>query len=376
MFIIVLGFLISAFQNLSGQTINQFDLPAWVSDNMIFPSEICWTLQGKCSAFQEVSVSYGDKTTSAVANKDGIWELHFKPVKAGVYGEMVFVCNDEVIVINEVLSGNIWLCAGQSNMAMQVSSCDESHEANNDASSTDIRYFNGKQWIKVARENVQNIAAIPFFFAIEMVKKCEGPVGIFVVAKGGTGIEAWVPEKYFPDTDAGKKFKALLNDPEVIKAAREDKNDIKPYGQHRLSKWGLGRAIPASLFNDFIRHYNQLPLTGVIWYQGESNTDNINQASEYFFWLENLIISYRNHFNNPSLLFSVIQLPAYNPASSESRIAWKTIQDAQALVTKKINGSVLIDIKDLGDLHDIHPRRKKEVGTRTANVVCKLISNS
>ena len=264
---------------------------------MILPSETNWTLRGSCSPLQEVSTSFDKIRISTKATKDGIWEINFPSVKPGISGDMVFICNGETKVIKEVLSGDIWLCAGQSNMIMQVKSSRESAEAGNDASSCDIRYFNGEKWLKITSENVQHISAVAFFFAAEMQKRQRKPMGIFVAARGGTGIEAWVPKEAFPNNETGNRFRTLVNDPIVLKAAKEDEEDMKPYGQHRLAKWGLGRAVPATLFNKLIRPFGQLPLTGVVWYQGESNADNINQATEYRFWLENLISSYRKYFN-------------------------------------------------------------------------------
>ena len=375
-FIIVCSLMILLFWKSGGQITKKLSLPPWISDNMIFPSEKKWTLQGSCESFKDVSVNFGKIIISTKANKDGIWEMNLPPAKPGISGNMVFDCNGETKIIREVLSGNIWLCAGQSNMAMQVKSSSESVEAENYVSSCDIRYFNGKKWTKVSSKNVQNISAVPFFFAVEMEKTKKNPIGIFVASRGGTGIEAWVPEDAFPDNETGNRFRTFIKDSLVLNAAIEDKEDMRPYGQHRLANWGLGRAVPASLFNELIHPFYQLPVTGVLWYQGESNTENVRQATEYRFWLENLISSYRKHFNNPNLPFAVIQLPFYDPELPESRIAWKILQDVQATVANNTNQTVIVDIKDLGELNNIHPGRKKEVGVRTAKAICKLISNN
>ncbi|WP_238769292.1 sialate O-acetylesterase [Maribellus maritimus] len=366
--------LIFSFQKSEGQISREFSLPLWISDDMIFPSETNWILKGSCGPFQEVSVSFDNIKISTKSDKDGLWEINFPSVKPGIFADMVFVCNGETKVIKEVLSGNIWLCAGQSNMAIHVKSSKESIEAGEDLFSSDIRYFNGKQWQKVTSENVQSISAVAFFFAAEMERRRKKPIGIFVAARGGTGIEAWVPEEAFPDNETGNRFSTLVNDPLVLKAAKEDEDDMKPYGQHRLAKWGLGRAVPATLFNRLIRPFGQLPLTGVVWYQGESNTDNVSQATEYRFWLKNLISSYRKHFDKPDLPFAIIQLPVYDPGTTESLNVWKILQDVQATVAQNTSYTVSVDIQDLGELHNIHPVQKKEVGIRTAKAVCKLIS--
>ena len=373
-FAVFLGFMISSY-NLSEDSSENIGLPSWVSDYMIFPSGIHWKLRGSCGSFQEVTARFSVIEVSVKADKDGIWEIDFPPIASGISDDLVFVCNGKKTIIKEALSGNIWLCAGQSNMGMPVSYSNEPVEAADDISLLNIRYFDGRQWIIVTDKNVQGISAVALFFAVEMEKSQKVPIGIFVAAKGGTGIESWMPVEAFPNSVRGLRFKALANDTMVLKAARDDEADFKPYGQHRLAAWGLGRAVPASLFNELIRPFGQMPLTGVVWYQGESNAATIDQAAEYHLWLENLIFSYRMFFNNPCLIFTIIQLPDYEAATSEERKAWTTLQNAQEEVANNTKQAIFVDIKDLGELDDIHPRRKKEVGTRTARAVCKLMDH-
>ena len=371
--LLFLSLLIFPFHATDGQITGKFDLPSWVSDNMIFPSGISWKLPGSCGSLQEISVSFGEIKLSTKADKKGLWEINFPPVSPGISDDLVFTCNGETKVIKNALSGNIWLCAGQSNMEVTVSFSAEASQAGNDIFSLDIRYFNGNQWVKVTDKNVRDISAVALFFAVEMEKSQKIPVGIFVAARGGTGIEAWIPESAFPDNERGRRYRTLANDPLVLKAAQEDKADLKLYGQHRLAKWGLARAVPASLFNEFVRPFGQMPLTGVVWYQGESNAESMDQATEYRIWLENLIISYRKLFNNPALPFAIIQLPDYEAATPEANKAWTTVRDIQKAVVNNTKQAVLVDIKDLGDANNLHPRRKKEVGIRTAAAVQQIL---
>jgi sialate O-acetylesterase len=217
------------------------------------------------------------------------------------------------------------------------------------------------------------MSAVAVWFSIGMTGRQSAPVGVYVAAAGGTGIEAWVPVDAFPDTDDGNRFKPLAGNPEVLKAAAEDAADFKPYGQHRLAKWGLGRAVPASLFEKFILPVSDLPVCGVVWYQGESNSSNVKRAQEYRLWLQGLIGAYRSLWRNPDMPFVIIQLPDYDPGSDSGRAGWATLQEVQADVAKNTTNAAIVDIKDLGDLKDIHPRRKKEVGIRAADATWKLL---
>lgn len=348
-------------------------LPLWISENMIMPAGISRSIQGTCKPFGEVSASFDSVHISAKANANGEWKMDFPEISPGIKGELVFTCGDQKKIIRDVVSGYIWLCAGQSNMHRPLKYSDESSQAERDIQTSDVRYFNGEGWCKVTKENVNNISAVGVWFSIKMANSQDVPIGIFVAARGGTGIEAWVPEDAFPANETGRKFRKLVDDPAVLKAAQEDKEDMKPYGQHRLAKWELGRAVPASLFNELIFPFGDLPVSGVLWYQGESNTDNRVQAKEYRYWLENLISSYREHFRNPGLPFVIIKLPFYDPGVPEQRTAWKIVQDIQADVAGYTYQTEVVDIKDLGDMNDIHPRKKKGVGVRAAKNALRLL---
>ena len=259
-------------------------------------------------------------------------------------------------------------------MHFPVNASDESNEMKKAIPMVDIRYFNGEKWLRINSENVGNISAVGAWFSIEMARNQGSPIGIFVAARGGTGIEAWLSGNAFPSNETGRRYRVLIDDPEVLQAAEEDKKDMKPYGQHRLAKWGLGRAVPASLFNKLIQPFGDLPVCGVLWYQGESNTENPAQAKEYRYWLENLISSYRVHFKNTLLPFVIIQLPSYDPGTSEQRKAWRMLQKVQTEVAGYTPYSEVVDIKDLGELDNIHPRKKMGVGIRAARAASIIIA--
>jgi sialate O-acetylesterase len=356
----------------------ELSLPVWVSDHMMLPANRSFTLSGTVTPGATVTVEFADQKKTVVADNSGSWTVTLDPMPASRESRVLKIsCNHQSAISNrqfvDVLIGDIWLCAGQSNMQRQVKDSAEADEAVNDIQNVVVRCFNGSRWMVVNEENVVGVSAVGVWFAVEMAQRQDVPVGIYVAARGGTGIEAWVPVDAFPDTSEGRRLKLLVNNPEVLEAADEDAADFKPWGQHRLFKWGLGRAVPSRLFEQLIRPVGELPVRGVVWYQGESNADHMAQALEYHAWLKNLIPAYRSLLKSPELPFVIIQLPSYDQGSPEGRSGWKIVQDAQSAVVADTSGAMLVDIKDLGDLKDIHPRRKKEVGIRAANAVCTLL---
>jgi len=350
-----------------------FKLPAWVSDHMLLPIGTPFIMTGMSEPGKVASIRFDNITASALCDENGAWEIEFPYLKPGMNGDLIFTCGDQVKVIKSVATGDTWLCSGQSNMQFSVSKSAESMEAEEAVSTLDIRYFDGIGWKLVTSENVNNLSAVAIFFAIEIARRQQGPVGIFVAARGGTSIDAWLPGEAFPDNESGRVKRPLINDPDVLKAAEEDKKDFRPVGQYRLAQWGLSRAVPSSLYEELIKPFGDLPIRGVVWYQGESNAGSVKQAKEYRLWLGNLISEYRRLWGSPVLPFMIIQLPAYDPGTPETRKAWAVLQNTQAFVVRRTKNTELVDIKDLGDLNDIHPARKKEVGERTADKVFKLI---
>ena len=351
---------------------SEIKLPSWVSDNMMLPAGIQFNLTGMAEPRKTVSVSFGSVSATAISDDSGSWIIEFPAVKAGMKGELVFTCNSRKKVISDVACGDTWLCSGQSNMQRTVAHSDASGDAEKDIWALDIRCFDGESWKKVNAENVQSISALGVCFAIEMASRQQLPFGIFIAARGGTSIDAWIPGDAFPDTESGRYRKSLINDPEVLKAAEEDQADFRPAGQYRLARWGLSRAVPASLYEQLIKPFSNFPVRGVVWYQGENNAGSVEQAKEYGFWLGNLVFEYRKLWRNPALPFVIIQLPSYDPGTPLGREAWRVLQDMQARVARQTDYAGVVRIKDLGDLKDIHPQSKKEVGVRAADVAWKL----
>lgn len=290
-------------------------------------------------------------------------------VRLGVTGMLLAL---ETVVAgssSELMPDEIWLCGGQSNMAFRVSNSAEENLISERIGEAKAWLYEDGAWVPISKKNVGSLSAVAVAFAATRSIRTNKAIGICVAARGGTGIEAWLPLNAFPDTAESSRLKALASDPEVLQAAREDQADFKVFGKHRLAKWSLGRAVPGSLFEELVRPLGHLPVDGVIWYQGESNTSNLAQAGEYRVWLEHLIAAYRGVFHDENLPFVIVQLPDYVPKSAAEQKGWAIVQEAQAAVGTKIPCAVTVPIFDLGERDSIHPRRKLEVGKRIEQAI-------
>jgi sialate O-acetylesterase len=273
------------------------------------------------------------------------------------------------VSISDGAVGEVWLCGGQSNMAMPVS---YATDGGNDVFSEpgDVRFYSGGKWLKVDASNARNLPAVPIFFALSRYRATGKPVGVIVAAAGGTGIEAWLPPEAMPETQIGRKMKKLSEAAEVREAARMDRAEkpMLPYGRHRLAQWGLGRAYPAELYQKKVVPLNGTPITGIIWYQGESNADSSAMAAEYDLWLNALLGSWRQLFGE--VPFLIVELPHYKSPTAESPTSWDDLRAAQKRCAASAgSGAYWIPAFDLGDERNIHPTRKRAMGERIAEFI-------
>jgi|UniRef100_UPI003784CBDA sialate O-acetylesterase len=341
---------------------------------MVLPAGRPVPLNGTAEPGTELTVEFGTQKKGATADKDGKWRITLDPMPASLESRVLRIhalLADAEALLQDVVVGDLWLCAGQSNMNFPLKASVEKQEALEAISTVDVRYFDGQSWMKLTRDNVSGLSAVGVWFAMEMARRQNAPVGFLKIGMGGTGIEAWIPERAFPDSEHGRRMRPLVNDPQVLKAAEEDAADPKVYGQHRLAKWGLARAVPASLYRKLVEPTADLPVRGAVWYQGESNAVPDAPHGEYRLWLKSLVASWRDLLHSPDLPFIVIQLPDYDPGMEENRAAWTRVQNEQAAAAQETDGVWVVETKGLGDPTNIHPKRKKEVGIRAAAAACQ-----
>jgi sialate O-acetylesterase len=134
--------------------------------------------------------------------------------------------------------------------------------------------------------------------------------------------------------------------------------------------------IPTITYNRMIHPILPFAIKGVLWYQGESNANNVQQAKAYRGQLQSLITGWRAEFSSAQgpFPFFWIQLPNYNRADSvpPTDAGWATIRESMQAALALPNTGQVVTI-DLGGMPpDLHPRNKQDVGARLARVVRKV----
>lgn len=126
---------------------------------------------------------------------------------------------------------------------------------------------------------------------------------------------------------------------------------------------------PSLLFNAMIAPLTDYAIKGVIWYQGESNTD---KATEYSTLFPTLIKDWRKQWKQGDFPFLYVQLPnygAYHPSAQSSN--WANLREAQLKTLSLPNTGMAVTI-DVGEANDLHPKNKWDIGKRLAIAAQKI----
>lgn len=193
----------------------QINMPSLFSDGMILQQKTNVPVWGTALPGEKITVkgSWNGKEVSAIAGNDGKWMVKLKTSEAGGPFKIT-VEGSEIIEIDNVLLGEVWLASGQSNMEMPVmgfpgeSAILNSEQLIAQANYPKIRLFNVEnvisyfpeddvkgKWQPTTPENVPYFSAAAYTFALELHKNLNVPVGIITSDWGGTVAEAWTSEE-------------------------------------------------------------------------------------------------------------------------------------------------------------------------------------
>ncbi len=324
------------------------------TDNAVLQRGRTIPVWGTAEADEEVTVVLGDQTVKARAGKNGRWQVSFKELEAGGPHSLVVEGKNRVSVKN-LLIGEVWLCSGQSNMAMTVSRSQNPQSEIAAADFPQIRMFTVPrggaaeprddvegQWRVCSPQTVGRFSATAYFFGRKLHQELNVPVGLINSSVGGTPIEYWtsrqVQEKMFAD----EKVKAI--NPTVTAA---DKN-------------------AGNLYNAMIVPLAPYAIRGATWYQGERNSKK-GDSRLYQFQLPAMITNWRDIWGQGEFPFLWVQLPNFQAEQTKpsETSGWVLVREGmlKALATPNTGMAVTVDV---GEARDIHPKNKQDVGLRLA----------
>ena len=217
-----LALVMSVLCAFSAWTEAKVKLPAILSDGMVLQRERPVKIWGNADKGENVTVVFKKKKFSTVAGEDGKWLVELPPMKAG--GPFEMTVND--IRLKDILVGDVWLCSGQSNMELTAGRVTDkfAEEIARDENPM-IRYVKiplgndlhgpkddlpGADWMPLTKETAPSFSALAYFFAKEMYRETQVPVGIVNSSWGGSSVEAWMSE------EALQKFPRQLHERDLF----------------------------------------------------------------------------------------------------------------------------------------------------------------
>ncbi|WP_406683286.1 sialate O-acetylesterase [Seonamhaeicola sp. MEBiC1930] len=383
-------------------------LNALFSDHMVVQRNAEIPVWGWADVNEKVIVvtSWGEKA-EVITAKDGTWKVNIKTPDAGG-PHKITVSGKNTIEIQDILSGEVWLCTGQSNMDWAMNkfvnnSKDYFHQPLVEYIKTEIATANDNwlrhievpratslheknenfkgNWISVKPEHTGKITATGYFFAKELREKLNVPIGLLECSWGGTRVQPWISEAaYKEDENLKEYFLACRSDAKKDIATITNPSYVDTDYEKKLKVWnekgGKGRKPrptisdprtnmqePATLHNAMVSAIVPYAIKGAIWYQGESNAVYLPEQYETFF--TKMINSWRAEWNQGDFPFYWVQLAACNRGSKEADLGWATVNDHLRRTLKLPNTGMAV-LYDIGEPRDIHPHNKIDVGKRLA----------
>ena len=394
------------------------ELPAVISSGMVLQRDIKAPIWGYGAKGTEVKVNFAGQSHTTKIGSNGMWMIRLNPLSASAQSRVMKIeVGSETIELSDIVVGEVWVCSGQSNMGFTVESSAKKTRDPIDQPVADFitahkktardpllrqitvpaatsydkeqKTFNGTWFASTSEENNNKFTATGYFFALELRKALKVPVGLLKCSWGGKKIQpfisstqyknvpklkayyqaAWTKlEKnmstYSPKKAEEKYQAALAKWKDRVKKAKERKQKA-PRKPRKAADPQEDPNFPSTLYNAMINPLVPFGIKGAIWYQGESNAQSDSDARMYSEFLEALATGWRTRWGQGDFPLYYCQLAKFRKASPEpmDENRWVTVCD-QMRRTLSFKNTGMAVLNDCGEVSDIHPRNKVDVGKR------------
>jgi sialate O-acetylesterase len=383
-------------------------------NNMVLQRDVPARISGSADAGSTVTVAFAGQKKSVTAGADGAWRVMLDPMAANSTPQRMTITapiSNLRSEISNILVGDVWVCSGQSNMRMTVLKgpwCNYGGVSDGEAEAAAANYpeirlrqnfrgvrqeLPGTDWDVCTPETAKMFSAAGYFFARELHKQLNVPIGIVEGSLGGSSAEQWAP-------------RAALFDAAEIASAEQDFNELKSLADEDRKAGGAwkreydaakkdGKPLPlqptakltgedrkrfaqaarihyaGNNYGTLMARYTWMPIKGVIWYQGESQKD---RADKYPALMKRLIAAWRKAWGQ-EFPFLIMQLVNFGPGpgAKQPPFGFVEVRQAQQEIADTVPGVGIAVGIDIGVTTEIHPPNKQEVGRRLALVALKQV---
>lgn len=340
------------------ETFGAVRLPALIGNNMVLQQNAEIKVWGWADAGEKVEIraSWLSTVSAVITSAEGNWQTNISTPSAGGPYQMTISGRDYSIIIENILIGEVWFCSGQSNMEYTLRGlggwANYSREIRDEIAKgkyAQVRLFTvGRDtsgvpltnckgnWLTADTNTANDFSATAWFFGAYLSSQLGVPVGLLSAAWGGSPAEVWTPAD------------AIESEPSLGFYLRH------PNG----SAWWPGTA--GALYNAMIHPLLNYRIKGAIWYQGETNRMD---ARLYPDLINAMVTSWRKKWNVGDFPFYYVQIA---PHTYSEPFAGALLREAQLKCLSIPNTGMAVTMDIAGDITDIHPKNKLDVGKRLA----------
>ncbi|HEY6377073.1 MAG TPA: sialate O-acetylesterase [Edaphobacter sp.] len=370
-------------------------LPKVFSSHMVLQREMPIHIWGSAAPGEQVTVDLHRASNTAITDNLGRWSLFLPAQPAG--GPFTLTIHaSNTLQLEDILIGDLWLASGQSNMEMPLSGFPGNavvKDADKEIAAADhpqIRLLLVAQdtadypledvkattgWSLCTPETAKDFSAVAYFFARDLQKKEHVPIGLIDSTWGGTPAEAWTSLDTLGSDAAlmpvfaarAEKMNRETTEQRADLADKQLKAEGKPTIPNRDWHPNPVSWRPAALYNAMIAPFTPLPIRGVIWYQGETNS-SLNRAPLYSRLFPAMIQDWRTQWRQGNFPFLFVQISAFDSPKEN----WGLLRDAQRRTLHLVNTGMAVTI-DIGSEHNVHPSDKQTVGERLSLLARSIV---
>lgn len=360
-------------------------IPEIFQSNMVLQRNRPIPFWGKANANAEVSVHFNSQTRHIKTDSEGNWEVEFPKMTAGGPYDLNIESGQKRYEFTNILVGDVWLSSGQSNMYFPLGQTENGIvESKNAINHSNIRlfkfkplaetndvswdsttlskinkleYFSG-EWKENSEQSAKEFSAITYHFGKIIQAEENVPIGLIEMAVGGSPLISWI-DRYSIESDPllVNTFHDWLKSDFIQDWCRERaKKNLDLAGNNNRHPYQ-----PAYNYESGISKLIQTPIMGLLWYQGESDANNLELHEREFALF---IKSWRGKWQ--------FEFPVYYvQLSSINRPSWPYFRDSQRRLQETIPNIHMAVSSDLGHATDVHPKQKSEIGSRLARLALK-----
>lgn len=362
---------------------------------------------------------------SCQTEQDGSFLICLEPVDepGGPYEIKIYENDVEVRTLSDVYAGEVWLAAGGGNMDYPLARSEFAKFLIPKIGETEIRYYKvpayghmseaqakaeaESQWIDVNSDTCAAMSAVAFYFARELESRLDVKIGIIQCCATRSTIDNWQSVESLLTTEEGRQYIRDFDDaaseltPEEYDQAEaaylekyQKYNEVleeilreNPYLTYPEADKKLGPAPwpapighrsarhPGAAFECMILRIAPFTLRGVVFYQGEADTDG--HQSEYGQVFKTMIQEWREVFFDDQLPFVFCQLPMYISKDRKymgyDDMSWPLLREQQQIVAIDMPNVYMAVIVDCGEFNNLFPSDKKTPGDRLALLAEKFV---